>query len=527
PVSTGIPTLSKLHLPRSYHQIPSFGTTSFHMTSSDPTETPVSSANLHHFPTPKEHSRSFMSAPSHEEVPTSTPHISDMNPTFPSPLPDQGPIPLLSPSAPNPPSQRHSSYPLVEPQQQQQQHRHHHYHHQHQNHQHNRINSPLPSASPVHNHKVARRPWTKAEQEALYVAVERFKLFGRWREIKVRMGLDRTANEIGEEYMRLYGEILDSEDDEDMNDDEDGDVNYDSNDEANVHVDQVMASPSSIASPIPSSLSTTTPPGRRGRPLSSTNTTSRKTASPVLTRMQPLPPMQVRRSQSMEWSQPSGERYSSVTKSDNKISSSRSSSQHHQHPHQHYQHHPHHRYQHPHQSLHQHREEHEHTQGGPSSSTMVEDPREYQPRMFRQHSTSSVPTRSMDETRVSHPPSDTGATNEVKPTRTVRVWTQKQSEQLKSLIEDYFPGGYRINWVWVASQMGNTFTRKQCKNKWEIMRRRAGTEEEVNQLKLGFQEFGPSWSQIQEKYLPERSQGSIAIMWDLLQARESGLPQKH
>jgi hypothetical protein len=88
------------------------------------------------------------------------------------------------------------------------------------------------------------------------------------------------------------------------------------------------------------------------------------------------------------------------------------------------------------------------------------------------------------------------------------------------LIETCFPGGYRINWVWVASQMGNTFTRKQCKNKWEIMRRRAGTDEEVALLKRGYEEFGPSWSQIQEKYLPERSQGGISIMWGLLQARE-------
>ncbi|KAG0209214.1 hypothetical protein BGX28_010436 [Mortierella sp. GBA30] len=111
--------------------------------------------------------------------------------------------------------------------------------------------------------------------------------------------------------------------------------------------------------------------------------------------------------------------------------------------------------------------------------------------------------------------------SDVRPPRMVRVWTPEQSENLKNLIEVYFPGAYRINWVWVAAQMGNTFTRKQCKNKWEIMRRRMGTEDEINLLKRGYQEFGPSWGQIQEKYLPERSRGGISIMWELLETREA------
>ncbi|KAF9179574.1 hypothetical protein BGZ50_006849 [Haplosporangium sp. Z 11] len=116
--------------------------------------------------------------------------------------------------------------------------------------------------------------------------------------------------------------------------------------------------------------------------------------------------------------------------------------------------------------------------------------------------------------------------SDVRPARMVRVWTNEQSETLKNLIEVYFPGAYRINWVWVAAQMGNTFTRKQCKNKWEIMRRRMGTEDEIKLLKQGYKEFGPSWGQIQEKYLPERSRGGISIMWELLGTREAEQKQQ-
>ncbi|KAG9062093.1 hypothetical protein KI688_006818 [Linnemannia hyalina] len=118
-------------------------------------------------------------------------------------------------------------------------------------------------------------------------------------------------------------------------------------------------------------------------------------------------------------------------------------------------------------------------------------------------------------------PSFSSTTSTTRPARMVRVWTPEQSETLKNLVEVYFPGAYRINWVWVAAQMGNAFTRKQCKNKWEIMRRRMGTEDEIMLLKRGYQEFGPSWGQIQEKYLPERSRGGISIMWELLETREA------
>ncbi|KAF9984652.1 hypothetical protein BGZ65_012976 [Modicella reniformis] len=83
-----------------------------------------------------------------------------------------------------------------------------------------------------------------------------------------------------------------------------------------------------------------------------------------------------------------------------------------------------------------------------------------------------------DEVQYQHRSRHQRTMSDGRPQRMVRVWTLEQSEYLKNLIEVHFPGAYRINWVWVAAQMGNAFTRKQCKNKWEIIRRRMGTEDE-------------------------------------------------
>ncbi|KAF9170325.1 hypothetical protein BGX20_009109 [Mortierella sp. AD010] len=266
--------------------------------------------------------------------------------------------------------------------------------------------SPPPERSP--KRKYIMRPWTNAEQESLYIAVEKLKLFGQWHEVKNRMNLDRTAKEIEEEYTRLYAEIPDSDQDWEMDHDHEQIPDH------------------GVAPPTPSltATSSTTPSARssqdnmgilfdRSRELSSSSAPERE-----------------------------GEDDEEVDEED------------------------------------------------------IED----------QYSHSQ---------RSHHAPID------VRPARMVRVWTPEQSENLKNLIEVHFPGSYRINWVWVAAQMGNAFTRKQCKNKWEIMRRRMGTEDEINLLKRGYQEFGPSWGQIQEKYLPERSRGGISIMWDLLETREA------
>ncbi|KAF8935164.1 hypothetical protein EDD21DRAFT_124486 [Dissophora ornata] len=284
----------------------------------------------------------------------------------------------------------------------------------------------------------SRRPWTNVEQEALYVAVQRQNLFGKWAEVGERMGLDHSPLEIEQEYMRLYGELPDS-DDEDWS-------------------SQRNASTRSHM------------PGYATPPLTSTSSSTLSARS-------------------------SQETFSQFHRSSHPAASEPS----HRSPYR--------KYPAPHPSM-----DDYHDDENDESRMDIEQ-------------ASPVLRLQSGKNSASRGRSD-NALGEVKPPRTVRVWTLEQSEQLKNLIEDCFPGGYRINWVWVASQMGNTFTRKQCKNKWEIMRRRAGTEEEIRLLKKGHEEFGPSWSKIQEKYLPERSQGGISIMWSLLQTREAEQQQQ-
>ncbi|CAO3565203.1 unnamed protein product [Mortierella alpina] len=273
--------------------------------------------------------------------------------------------------------------------------------------------SSNPSLEPSSKRRFIRRPWTNGEQESLYVAVERLKLFGRWHEVKARMNLDRTLAEIEEEYTRLYAEIPDT-DDEECTDRTPEEQDPDQEDHA-------------LPTPALTATSSATPSAR----------SSQDNIASLFDRSRPL--LQDRAAPAVE-RPPEGDDEDEVEDEDEE------------------QHHP----QYPQQ-----------------------------------------------------------ATFGTRPPRMVRVWTLEQSENLKNLIEVYFPGAYRINWVWVAAQMGNAFTRKQCKNKWEIMRRRMGSEDEINLLKRGYQEFGPSWGQIQEKYLPERSRGGISIMWELLETREA------
>ncbi|KAI1316998.1 hypothetical protein EDD11_009157 [Mortierella claussenii] len=292
----------------------------------------------------------------------------------------------------------------------------------------------------------AKRPWSSAEQEALYVAVERYKLYGRWSEVKLRMHLDRSLQEIEQEYMRLYGELPESDDDE-------------------------WTIPSQKITSAPRSYTV----GHHHH--------HHHPATPALTT-------------------------TSSTTLSARSSQETFNNQYHRPSH--------------------------HSTSEQILRSPYRKPSVHQPELDDDHDDENyeITMETKQNSPISYSPSGKGSAGrgrsnsttglvDVKPTRTVRVWTLQQSEQLKNLIEDCFPGGYRINWVWVASQMGNTFTRKQCKNKWEIMRRRAGTEEEVALLKKGHDEFGPLWSKIQEKYLPERSQGGISIMWSLLQAREA------
>ncbi|KAG9064805.1 hypothetical protein KI688_003064 [Linnemannia hyalina] len=332
----------------------------------------------------------------------------------------------------------------------------------------------------------SHRHWSNAEQEALYVAVERHHLYGRWADVKERMQLDRSLEEIEQEYTRIYGELPESDIDYDDDDDDDWS--------------------SSGYDPAPGSAASSTGPTYRSS-FPNLYHAAGGAATPALT-----PATQSRRSsQEMYGSYP----YPHSTQSTSRRPSNQTN-----------------------RSMHSRSpdEGYDHDHDGGSDTRMRDRDSSYHapsPTTPKSRGTGSSGKRgrgggsaaaAADRAATAAAAAARGVTGgdggDAKPTRTVRVWTLQQSEQLKNLIETCFPGGYRINWVWVASQMGNTFTRKQCKNKWEIMRRRAGTDEEIAQLKRGYEEFGPSWSQIQEKYLPERSQGGISIMWGLLLARE-------
>ncbi|KAG0219703.1 hypothetical protein BGX33_001469 [Mortierella sp. NVP41] len=312
---------------------------------------------------------------------------------------------------------------------------------------------------PVLKRRSLRRPWTNAEQESLYVAVERLKLFGRWGEVKTRMNLDRMTSEIEEEYNRLYAEIPDSEDDgeEDDDDDEDDDEGGYSRE---VLIDDAQDPDGTLSTPALTATSSAAQSTHSSQENLSSLFGMAKAATQhlnqsLLDQRRPPPPL-------LEQEDEYDEGYEDY-------------------------------------------EDHQQQQ-------------RQQPQQQDQQSNCTAIQH--------HQPTPSYS----RPARMVRVWTPEQSENLKNLVEVYFPGAYRINWVWVAAQMGNAFTRKQCKNKWEIMRRRMGTEDEINLLKRGYQEFGPSWGQIQEKYLPERSRGGISIMWDLLETREAEQqqqPQQH
>ncbi|KAF8980413.1 hypothetical protein BGZ46_004237 [Entomortierella lignicola] len=267
-------------------------------------------------------------------------------------------------------------------------------------------------------HQYIMKPWTNAEQESLYVAVERLKLFGQWDKVRRIMNLDRTTKDIEEEYTRLYAEIPDS--------DQELLMDHEYEQEHN----QMLGYETAPPTPSLTATSSATPSARS----SQDNMAVLFDRSKEFTRYSVLEGLQVK-------------------------------------------------------------EEDE------ADEEDIED-QQQQPQQNIQY-----------------------ASTEARTVRMVRVWTPEQSENLKKLIEVYFPGAYRINWVWIAAQMGNAFTRKQCKNKWEIMRRRMGTDDEINLLKQGYQEFGPSWGQIQEKYLPERSRGGISIMWDLLETHRKSRPQ--
>ncbi|KAF8939557.1 hypothetical protein BGZ47_008128 [Haplosporangium gracile] len=361
-----------------------------------------------------------------------------------------------------------------------------------------------------------RRPWTNAEQESLYVAVERLKLFGRWGEVKTRMNLDRSCSEIEEEYNRLYAEIPDSEyedymEDDDENEDEEDegmysgellvDDNSDNSEQAQAQAQgtRVMSDVTLLTPALTATSSAAQSTHSSQENLASLFGMAKAAAAAhqqhqqlqqlqqqqqlkqsLLDQRRPLPPPPPPPLNEQEDEYDEGyEDYEDHLQQQQQQLQQHDQQSNCPQPYHHQQ--PHTQHQQPHT---------QHQQGHRSTASC------------------------------------SSTTSTTRPARMVRVWTPEQSEALKNLVEVYFPGAYRINWVWVAAQMGNAFTRKQCKNKWEIMRRRMGTEDEILLLKRGYQEFGPSWGQIQEKYLPERSRGGISIMWELLETREAELAQQ-
>ncbi|KAF9976144.1 hypothetical protein BGZ73_009058 [Actinomortierella ambigua] len=360
---------------------------------------------------------------------------------------------------------------------------------------------------------ISRRPWTNAEQEALYIAVEKHKLFGQWQEVGKRMKLDRTVHEIEDEYMRIYGELPDSEDGDEESLCSPTTTAIRHGGEGYSHQQQphqsIPASSASSPSSARSSFSLASTPGGSG---------TSSTMSLMARHEQMFPPIQYEsifeQDEEEEDEHAAGGEmqvdYKGGVPPSGRLNHNDgggvlSSSARQQNPHQ-----------------------HGHRGSISSSPTRMRRPSTHLPTHTKSASSLSGMSDQHPHPHAHHPHHHRAASeshSSSRPTRMVRVWTPEQSERLKNLIELYFPGAYRINWVWVAEQMGNSFTRKQCKNKWEIMRRRMGTEEEIVLLKKGYEEFGPSWGEIQEKYLPERSRGGIEIMWELLESREAGQNQ--
>ncbi|KAG0374549.1 hypothetical protein BGX24_010252 [Mortierella sp. AD032] len=345
-------------------------------------------------------------------------------------------------------------------------------------------------------------PWTNSEQESLYIAVERLNLFGRWGEVKTRMNLDRTTSEIEEEYNRLYAEIPDSEDEDDGDEDEDEDEEgEDEEEDEGMYSGEVLmdnnndSAQDTIGATSATSLSTpsltATSSAAQSKHSSRENLAglfglakAAATTATAATQQQQQP----QTNEALMDQRCTLPPLLPLDPEDEYDEGYEDYEDHHQ----------------------QQRQQPQHQD---QQSNCPPYHHLYQTQQ-QQHSPQHSHQRNLSTSSTS------------RPARMVRVWTPEQSENLKNLVEVYFPGAYRINWVWVAAQMGNAFTRKQCKNKWEIMRRRMGTEDEIVLLKRGFQEFGPSWGQIQEKYLPERSRGGISIMWELLETREAELYQQ-
>ncbi|KAG0018805.1 hypothetical protein BGZ82_000324 [Podila clonocystis] len=114
------------------------------------------------------------------------------------------------------------------------------------------------------------------------------------------------------------------------------------------------------------------------------------------------------------------------------------------------------------------------------------------------------------------------------------TWTQEQSALLHELIEDIKTHGLRrhaneppkIDWDWVAEEMGGIFTRTQCKSRWTRMSKttsstKIGTwqPQELEQLVTGLCQEGALWTVIHREHLSSRSPSFIQGKWKSMVAK--------
>ncbi|KAF9387140.1 hypothetical protein CPC16_007200 [Podila verticillata] len=113
-------------------------------------------------------------------------------------------------------------------------------------------------------------------------------------------------------------------------------------------------------------------------------------------------------------------------------------------------------------------------------------------------------------------------------------WTQEQSALLRELIEDIKAHGLRrhaneqpkIDWDWVAEEMGGAFTRAQCKSRWTRMSRNTGSTragawqpQELEAMVMGLCQEGASWTVIHREHLSSRSPSFIQGKWKSMAAK--------
>lgn len=114
------------------------------------------------------------------------------------------------------------------------------------------------------------------------------------------------------------------------------------------------------------------------------------------------------------------------------------------------------------------------------------------------------------------------------------TWTQEQSALLRELIEDIKIHGLRqhaneppkIDWDWVAEEMGGAFTRTQCKSRWTRMSNTTSSTktgpwqpQELESMVTGLCQEGASWTVIHRKHLSSRSPSFIQGKWKSMAAK--------